>query len=292
MSPSSRPIKQAHLRGLSSKQTAQRLGPFLKWAGGKSQLLASYDEYFPESFKNYFEPFTGGAAVFFHLRNKLGDFPAELTDLNQELINCYTVIRDQLDELVSDLQKHENNQEYFYTIRAVDTSTLSKIERASRLIYLNKTCFNGLYRVNSKGKFNVPFGFYKNPKPCNEPLLRACSDALQNTKIAHAPFADVLKKAKKGDFVYIDPPYHPLNSTSNFTSYTRDCFSADDQIRLAETYAELNKRGCKLMLSNSDCPFIRELYADFNVQTVMAMRMINCKAEGRGRISEVLVLNY
>lgn len=292
MTPGPRLIKQAHLRGLSSKHTAQRFGPFLKWAGGKSQLLASFDEYFPDSFKNYFEPFTGGGAVFFHLRNKLGAFPAQLSDLNQELINCYTMIRDNLDELIYDLQKHENTEEYFYKIRALDPSTLSDIERASRLIYLNKTCFNGLYRVNSKGKFNVPFGFYKNPSTCNEALLRACNQALQETELACKPFDSVLKKAKRGDFVYIDPPYHPLTSTSNFTSYTRNCFSADDQISLAKVYAELDKRGCKLMLSNSDCPFIRDLYSGFDVKTVYAMRMINCKAEGRGRITEVLVLNY
>lgn len=270
----------------------RRVTPFLKWAGGKSQLLNSFQEYFPENFKHYFEPFTGGAAVFFHLRSNRAKFQAELSDLNSELINCYTVIRDDLDSLIEDLQKHKNEEEYFYKIRATDPDSLSATERASRLIYLNKTCFNGLYRVNSKGRFNVPFGFYKNPSTCNETNLRACQKALQNTELNCNPFEHVLKKARKGDFVYFDPPYHPLTSTSNFTSYTKNSFSAEDQQRLAETFAELDKRGCYLMLSNSDCPFIRGLYESFRVETVYAMRAINCKAQGRGRISEVLVLNY
>lgn len=292
MSRRSRLIKQAPLRALPTTQRLDRVGPFLKWAGGKSQLLASFEEFFPEEINRYFEPFTGGGAVFFHLRNLHGDFYAELSDMNQELVNCYTVIRDQLTDLLNDLQKHENTEEYFYQLRGQEIAELSNVERASRLIFLNKTCFNGLYRVNSKGNFNVPFGFYKNPSTRNEPLLRACSDALQNTKIVHRPFEDVLKKARKGDFVYFDPPYHPLSSTSNFTSYTKNSFSGEDQERLAETFIELDKRGCKLMLSNSDCPFIRDLYAQFNVETVYAMRAINCKATGRGKISEVLVMNY
>lgn len=292
MSRRSRLINQPPLRALPTNQRLDRVGPFLKWAGGKSQLIASFEEFFPESINRYFEPFTGGGAVFFHLRNLHGDFFAELSDMNSELVNCYTVIRDNVSPLLKDLQKHENTEEYFYKIRAQDTSLLNDIERASRLIFLNKTCFNGLYRVNSKGNFNVPFGFYKNPSTRNEPLLRACSEALKNTNIVHRPFEDILKKARKGDFIYFDPPYHPLSSTSNFTSYTKNSFSAEDQERLADTFIELDRRGCKLMLSNSDCPFIRDLYSEFRVETVYAMRAINCKASGRGKISEVLVLNY
>lgn len=293
VSPRSRLIKPSNLRALPSKQSSDRVSPFLKWAGGKSQLLSSYEEHFPKSIKRYFEPFTGGAAVFFQLRNKFGaDFHAELSDMNQELINCYSVIRDDLESLLEDLHKHENNEDYFYAIRAVSTGDLSDVERASRLIYLNKTCFNGLYRVNSKGKFNVPFGFYKNPATRNEPLLRSCSRALQNTDIAYRPFEDILLRARKGDFVYFDPPYHPLNSTSNFTSYTKNSFSANDQIRLAETFSKLHERGCLVMLSNSDSEFVRDLYAEFHIETVYAMRAINCKASGRGKISEVLVMNY
>jgi DNA adenine methylase len=285
-------VQATPLHGLKSRKVDQAAGPFLKWAGGKSQLLASYEEHFPKSFKRYFEPFTGGAAVFFRMRSKHGQFNARLSDLNHELINVYCEIRDNVEDLIEDLKKHKNEEEYFYKLRATDPAKLSPTERASRLIYLNKTCFNGLYRVNSQGRFNVPFGFYKNPSTCNETNLRACNLVLQDTDLTCNPFDDVLKHARKGDFVYFDPPYHPLTSTSNFTSYTKNCFSAEDQQRLADTFSELHKRGCLLMLSNSDCEFIRDLYSDFRTETVYAMRAINCKAEGRGRISEVLVLNY
>ncbi|MBX9688675.1 MAG: DNA adenine methylase [Candidatus Obscuribacterales bacterium] len=291
-SKASRVEQKSILQGLPSKEAAVKAGPVLKWAGGKSRLLNSYEEFFPQNFKSYFEPFTGGAAVFFHLKNKHKNFKATLSDLNQELINCYTIIRDQAYELIADLKKHKNEEEYFYALRAVATESLSPIERASRLIYLNKTCFNGLYRVNSKGKFNVPFGFYKNPATCNETSILASSQALKDCDLNCSPFDAVLKHAKKGDFVYFDPPYHPLSSTANFTSYTKDSFSGSDQERLAETFAELDRRGCLLMLSNSDCEFIRNLYKNYRTETVYALRAINCKAEGRGKISEVLVLNY
>ena len=292
MSPRALVKKSPGLKGLVSDISTKRAMPFLKWAGGKSQLLASYDEHFPEKFNNYFEPFTGGGAVFFRMRNKHGAFNAKLTDLNQELINCYTQIRDNLDKLVVDLKTHRNEADYFYELRSLDPTSLSPTQRASRLLYLNKTCFNGLYRVNSKGRFNVPYGFYKNPATCNEANLKACHDTLQGAKLECSPFDNVLKHAQKGDFVYFDPPYHPLTSTSNFTSYTKNCFSADDQEQLADTFLQLHKRGCKVMLSNSDCEFVRELYSEFRIETVYAIRAINCKAEGRGRISEVLVLNY
>ncbi len=287
------PLKEyTPLKALRSEQAPKRAMPCLKWAGGKGQLLNSYEQYFPEKFKSYFEPFTGGAAVFFHLRAKHGLFEASLSDLNQELINCYSQIKSNLEPLIIALQEHQNDEEYFYQVRALDPSLLSPVERASRLIFLNKTCFNGLHRVNSKGKFNVPFGFYKNPAICNETNLRACNQALQHTNLDCRSFDKVLEHAKKGDFVYFDPPYHPLSSTANFTSYTKNCFSADDQAQLAQTFAELDKRGCLLMLSNSDCELIRNLYDKFRTETVFALRAINCKAEGRGKISELLVMNY
>lgn len=278
------------LTGLPSEPGAQRATPFLKWAGGKSQLITTYDTYFPKDFKRYFEPFTGGGAIFFHLHNSQPRFKGHLSDLNEELINCYTMIRDNVDELIEELAVHPNDEAYFYKLRAQNTKRMSEVKRAARLIYLNKTCFNGLYRVNSKGQFNVPFGFYKNPKTCNVANLKACSDALANVELSCRPFDAVLKNAKKGDFVYFDPPYHPLSPTANFTSYTKNSFSAQDQEHLAEIFAKLSKRGCHVMLSNSDCPFIRDLYKEFQIETVSAMRAINCKSEGRGKISEVLVL--
>lgn len=287
-----RSTKKLPLTGLPTEPGFQRATPFLKWAGGKGQLLTTFDGFFPAAFRGYFEPFTGGGAVFFHLRNRQSPFKASLSDLNEELINCYTTIRDDVESLIKELYKHHNDEDYFYKLRAADASQLDPVQRAARLIYLNKTCFNGLYRVNSKGQFNVPFGFYKNPRTCNEANLRACNIALTDVELNCRPFDAVLKSAKKGDFVYFDPPYHPLSSTSNFASYTKNSFSAENQEQLAEVFRKLDKRGCLLMLSNSDCPFIRELYKDFRIETVMAIRAINCKAEGRGRISEVLVLNY
>lgn len=292
MNPTTRRRKVTDLAGLPVEKSLHRATPFLKWAGGKSRLLAAYEKHFPYEFNSYFEPFTGGGAVFFHLINSRPAFTATLSDLNEELVNCYSVIRDDVDELIDELQRHKNDQEYFYALRATSPADLTDAARAARLIYLNKTCFNGLYRVNSKGQFNVPFGSYKNPRVCDTTNLRACSAALQQVQILHQPFDQVLKQAKRGDFVYFDPPYHPLSSTANFTSYTKHSFSAEDQEALAEVTTKLHKRGCMFMLSNSDTPFIRKLYRNFEINTVYAMRAINCKAEGRGPVPEVLVTNY
>ncbi|MBY0358529.1 MAG: DNA adenine methylase [Candidatus Obscuribacterales bacterium] len=287
----SRP-RHPRLTGLPSNTVVNTAGPFLKWAGGKSQLLTTFSDFLPESFDNYFEPFVGGAAVFFYLRRNRPLFRATLADLNQELVNCYQTIRDDVEELILSLKEHKNEAEYFYQLRAKDPLKMSEVERASRLIFMNKTCFNGLYRVNSKGKFNVPFGSYKNPRTCDEANLRACSKVLQDANIRYQPFEAILKQAKKGDFIYFDPPYQPLSSTAKFTSYTKNSFSSEDQERLAETFSRLDKRGCRLMLSNSDCQFIRDLYKDFRIETVQAMRAINCQAVGRGRVNEVVVMNY
>lgn len=280
------------LSGLPSLSGAERATPFLKWAGGKSQLLASFDNFIPEKFNRFYEPFTGGGAVFFYLKSHRPPFAARLSDLNHELINCYTVVRDQCDELIADLQKHHNEPDYFYQLRAANPKRLSAVKQASRLIFLNKTCFNGLYRVNSKGQFNVPFGSYRNPKFCNAENLRACSTALRDTVLECASFEEILEHAGKGDFIYFDPPYHPLSSTSNFTNYTRGSFSGADQQRLGEVFEKLSRKGCLLMLSNSDCQFIRDIYDGFKIHTVSALRAINCKAAGRGRISELVVTNY
>ena len=262
--------------------------PFVKWVGGKRAILPQLENYFPRRFERYFEPCVGGGAVFFHLQPQ----EAILSDLNAELVNAYRVVRDNVDELVAHLRTHANDEEYYYEMRAQDPRDLDPIARASRLVYLNRTCFNGLYRVNSKGGFNVPFGKHKNPTICNETGLRAASEALQGCRIAHRPYMAVLNEARPGDFLYFDPPYHPLNATSNFTSYTADSFSAQDQRDLATTFRLLAERGCKVMLSNSDTEFIRELYADFHIESVYAPRMVNRDATKRGPVAEVVVRNY
>lgn len=286
--PEAKKQRTAKLRQKSAEPPA---APFLKWAGGKSKLIPALSKFFPQSFQRYFEPFAGGAAVFFHLRNTIGEFKAEISDLNPELVNCYRVIRDNPEALINELQKHQNNPEHFYRTRALDPRRLTVEERAARIIYLNKTCFNGLYRENSKGQFNVPFGSYKNPNFCNQDALKSCSRALSDTEISCASFKELLQKAEKGDFIYFDPPYHPLSSSSNFTSYTKNSFGTLDQEELSCLFQELDRRGCYLLLSNSDCQFIRRLYKKQIIETVYALRAINCKGEGRGKISEVLIMN-
>jgi DNA adenine methylase len=263
--------------------------PFLKWAGGKNQLIQQYNRYFPKDFQTYYEPFLGGGAVFFYLNPS----SAVLTDINPELVNAYCCVRDHVEELIALLEVHQLNhcKEYYYEVR--QWNRLNDIEKAARFIYLNKTCFNGLYRENSKGEFNVPFGQYKNPKICNPFLLKSVSAVLEKAQVEVRPFEDILNYASSyNDFVYFDPPYHPISPTSNFTAYSRDAFSQDDQIKLQEVFVELARRGVKVMLSNSDCLFIRELYRDFNIYSISASRVINSKANKRGRISEVLIVSY
>jgi DNA adenine methylase len=276
----------------STDGAVKRAAPFLKWAGGKTQLLPAFDQFVPARFNQYYEPFVGGGAMFFHMHNLKPAASAVLSDLNEELINCYRVVRDDVDELIACLKKHRNEKDYFYKVRAQDTARMSDAQRAARLIYLNKTCFNGLYRVNRRGQFNVPFGSYKNPRTCDEANLHAVSHALQHVTLQTQSFAKSLRSAGKGDFVYLDPPYQPLSTTSNFTSYTSKCFGESDQQELARTVKELDRRGSKFMLSNSDNEFIRALYADFRIETVLATRAINCRGDRRGKITEVLVLNY
>lgn len=262
--------------------------PFVKWVGGKRALMPTLAVRFPQRFGAYHEPFVGGGAVFFALQPP----NASLADDNAELVNAYTVVRDEVETLVQHLRTHEAEEGYYYDLRSKDPAQLDRVERASRLIYLNRTCFNGLYRVNSKGGFNVPFGRYKNPNICNEAGLRAASAALRDVRIERKHYDHVLETAKRGDFLYFDPPYHPVSATANFTSYTAGAFSEHDQRRLASTFRELADRGCKVMLSNSDTPLIRELYDDFHVETVLAPRMVNRDASKRGPVNEVLVRNY
>lgn len=215
-----------------------------------------------------------------------------LIDLNDELINCYEVIKNNVDSLISVLSngKYKNDETVYYKIR--EETPDDPIEKAARIIYLNKTCYNGLYRVNQKGKFNVPFGGYRNPLICNQNNLKAVSVALKNVKLIADDFTECLKYAKSGDFIYLDPPYQPITKTSSFTSYTSNSFTEKDQLRLSEMIKELNKRNCKIMLSNSDNPFIRNIYHNYNIEFVKARRAINCNGFARGKINELLILNY
>lgn len=268
--------------------------PFLKWAGGKRQLLSVISENFPEHIDTYYEPFLGGGAVFFY---KAFD-KCVVNDYNEELINCYKVIKDSQEELIKELDGYENTSEFFYEIRNLDRAEnykkISSIKRAARIIYLNKTCFNGLYRVNSSGYFNVPFGGYKNPTYIDKDNIREISKYLNtaNVKIMSGDFSVCLKSCKQGDFVYLDPPYHPLTKTSAFTSYSKDGFTEKDQERLKETLDELNKKNVKWLLSNSCADFIKNLYKDYTIIEISAKRSINSNGEKRGAIKEVLIKNF
>jgi len=263
--------------------------PPVKWAGGKTGLIPQFQPLFPKKeFSLYAEPFVGGGAVFFHLSPP----KSILIDSNEELINFYLVVRDNLEELLTDLKRHKNTREYYYSIRALNPQALSLVERASRFLYLNKTAYNGLWRVNSQGKHNVPFGRYRNPKIVDEPNLRLVSKALRTAEILRDDFGRVVDFARRGTFVYLDPPYYPLSDTANFTGYTADAFGAQDQERLAGVFRELDRRGCLVMLSNSDTPFIRQLYSGYDIQVVYARRAINCRADRRGPITELVIRNY
>lgn len=271
--------------------------PFLKWVGGKQKLLSQFETYFPTNFNRYFEPFIGGGATFFHLWNT-DRLPEEifLFDNNEELINTYRVVRDELDALIKLLAIHQknHNKEYYYQIRALDRQNidLTDIERAARTIYLNRTCYNGLYRVNSKKQFNVPIGSYKNPQILYRNVLQAASSALQNVSVNVKDFREIIALAQTGDFFYFDPPYDPVSKTASFTGYTAGHFRHKDQRDLAEVLKKLTQKGCLCMLSNSYTPFILELYQDFRVEVVYARRFVNSVANGRGKIREVVVLNY
>ncbi len=263
--------------------------PFLKWAGGKSRLITQYLPHFPQHYRTYYEPFVGGGAIFFHLQPD----HAVLSDVNPELVNVYACIRNQVNDVLEHLEDHarQHKHDYYYRIRALIPS--NPAERAARLIYLNRTCFNGLYRENSKGQFNVPMGRYKKPKICDPALLHAVSQILQPVQIYQQPFEAILDVAGSAqDFVYFDPPYHPISATSDFTAYSRGAFTADDQTQLAQVFAELANRGVQVMLSNSDCPFIRDLYQNFNIYSIQAARAINSNPQKRGKITEVLVTSW
>jgi len=266
--------------------------PFLKWAGGKRQLLNDLLSHLPYQFNNYYEPFLGGGALFFKL-SSLGKIKhAYLNDNNKILIDAYRTIKENPHELIKELEngKYINNKEIFYKIR--QEKPIDVVESTARFLYLNKTAFNGLYRVNSKGIFNVPFGKYSKPTILDKSNLWAVNKALQTNDLSHLDFEEAVDGAKNGDLVYFDPPYHPISKTANFTGYIKDIFSLKDQQRLARKFNELDKRGCKIILSNSHSPLILELYNKYHIDIVRAVRMINCKADGRGLVKEVIITNY
>ncbi len=266
--------------------------PLVKWVGGKRQLMYELLNNMPKSYNRYYEPFVGGGALFFELQPDNG----YISDMNEELINFYSVVRDNVDELIASLKKHEITKEYFLKIRNMDRTEkynqVSNVEKASRFIYLNRTCFNGMYRVNSQGQFNVPFGHYKNPRILDEYNLLNCSRLLKRTQVKCGDFSHILSIVKKGDFVYLDPPYVPLSETSSFTSYTKDGFDIEMQFKLRNVCDELNSKGVMFMLSNSDTNVVKELYAEYEIKKVYAKRHINANGYGRGKISEILVRNY
>lgn len=266
--------------------------PLVKWVGGKRQLVSDINRNLPEEYNHYFEPFVGGGAVFFAM-NKPSCY---INDLNAELINVYQVVKQYPLELIKALKKHSNTANYFYKIRALDRSPnyrmMPPINKASRFIFLNRTGFNGLYRVNQKGHNNVSFGGYKNPRIVDKENILECSKLLKKTNITQGDFKKIKSKVTRGDFVYLDPPYMPLSKTSSFTSYNAGGFRYEDQVRLKEFCDYLNSIGVYFMLSNSSAPEISELYDEYSIKEVYVSRSINCKAEGRGKIKEVLIMNY
>lgn len=269
--------------------------PVVKWVGGKRQLLPQILPLIPKRMTAYCEPFLGGGAVLFALQPKR----ALVNDLNQDLITVYRVIKEDADALIEHLSRHENTPEYFYRIRDLDRdkdayAALSDVEKASRLLYLNKTCYNGLFRVNASGAFNSPYGHYRRPNIVNEQTIRGVSRYFNACDITFfsGDFASVLEQVPKGGFVYLDPPYDPVSDTASFTGYNRGGFGREEQLRLKECCDALTARGVKFLLSNSATPFIRELYGSYRVSIVQARRAVNSVASRRGAIEEVLVRNY
>lgn len=271
------------------------LAPVVKWVGGKRQLLEEIIQRLPKKVSTYCEPFLGGGAVLFSLQPK----NAIINDFNADLMLVYEVIRDNVELLIEALEKHENTAEYFYNIRDLDRDKdayrkMSEIDRASRILYLNKTCYNGLFRVNSSGEFNSPFGYYKNPNIINAPVLRSVSKylAANNIQLFHMDFEEVLQQVPRGTFVYLDPPYDPISDTANFTGYNRGGFGQEEQERLKRCCDELTARGVRFLLSNSATLFIKNLYTGYTIETVHAKRAINSNASKRGAVEEVLIRNY
>ncbi len=269
--------------------------PFLKWAGGKRQLLPVLVGHVLRlgTFRAYHEPFVGGGALFFELRNLgLVADGARLSDVNGRLIEAYQGVADQVEPVIALLREHasRHSRDHYYAVRGANPASLA--ERAARLIYLNRTCFNGLYRENRQGGFNVPMGRYTNPTICDEPGLRTASDALRVARLSAGSFVGVLDQARAGDLVYFDPPYVPLSRTASFTAYAREGFSMADQERLAEVFGVLADRGVHVMLSNSRTDAVLSMYARFRIDVVQAARSVNSRADRRGCVDEVVVTSF
>lgn len=271
------------------------VAPVLKWVGGKRQLLDTLTPLLPKRITTYCEPFVGGGAMLFNMQPNT----AYVNDINGDLIRVYNVIQTDVENLILTLSEFKNESDFFYSVRDWDRdrekyAALSDVQKAARILYLNKTCFNGLYRVNNAGEFNSPFGNYRNPNIVNAPVLRAVSAYLNSATIhlSSVDYAEVLKNLPKGSFVYLDPPYDPVSDTSSFTGYSKGGFSRDEQIRLRECCDDLTARGIKFMLSNSSTEFIREQYSAYGIITVQAKRAINSVASKRGDVDEVVVRNY
>ncbi len=268
--------------------------PFVKWIGGKRQLLPRLLPVLLEAPRSaaYHEPFVGGGAVFFALRDRGWATKARLSDVNRELIESYVAIRDQVDDVITSLSRHArlSSKEHFYEVRQQQPRALPHV--AARLIFLNKTCFNGLYRVNNSGGFNSPWGRHKNPLICDEVNLRAVSAALEAVSLEVSPFQAVLDHARPGHLVYFDPPYVPVSATSSFTEYSAGGFGSQEQAALASAFRELDRRNVRVVLSNSDTPMVRSLYSGFKIDSVLARRNVNTRADRRGPVGEVIVRNF
>jgi DNA adenine methylase len=281
----------------AKSQSVQEAAPFVKWAGGKTQLLSKLDVQIPQ-FTRYFEPFLGGGALYFHLVSSSRlQFSAYLSDANRELVNAYNLVKNDVEGLINVLENHEKSYnrapaKYYYRLRSAQPTT--DVESAARFIALNKTCYNGLYRVNRSGTFNVPIGRYRNPAICDKDQLRRASAALNysDAKIVACDYKQALRRAREGDFVYLDPPFNPLSATAHFVDYTRNGFGRKDQVALAQVFRELDRKGCKVLLSNSNTTLIRELYSGLVQSRVRVVRAISCKVSARIGSSELLVRNY
>lgn len=262
--------------------------PFLKWVGGKRQLLPELDKYIPHGrFNRYIEPFVGGGALFFHLNHT----PSIIGDSNPELINAYVVVRDNVDELISMLKSWPYSKDFFYGLRSVDVSEWSAVRRAARFIYFNKTAFNGLWRVNKNGQFNASFGDYKNPKICDEETLRIASLVLKDTQIVSGYYQETLLYTEGKDFVFLDPPYVPVSVYSDFKRYTKEQFYIDDHVELSRVFRELSDKGVFVILTNSNTEIINELYQDFERIVVQTRRNVNKKANLRSKGEDVIILS-
>lgn len=287
----------------SAKNNYGSCHPFIKWAGGKSRLISQLKNFIPEEFNNYFEPFVGSGALFFYLTCSFQtkkNFSLHLSDINSELINVYKTIKNNLKDLIKELQYNENEysndpKKFYYKLRG-ERFPFDSIKEAARFITLNKTCYNGLYRVNKNGIFNVPLGSYKKPKICDTRNLTKVNKImnLRNTTIENYDYQKISSKIQENDFIYLDPPYFPINETSNFTNYTSYGFDIGQQKRLANFFYDLDKRKCKILLSNSDTTIIRDLYSSFkeNIISLSALRSINSNAEKRKNHSELIIKNF